>query len=252
MEYLLHELKTKKRVVIFSGAGVSTSAGIPDYRSSNGLLAQGKTWRDVNINTARPTPAHYFAVLLDRIGILRRVYTQNIDGLYQKAGLSQEKIVEFHGSIELWKVTDFEEEFSQELLDFTGDDLNPSHEYPVDLVIVMGTSLLVQPFAFLPNMANKKCRRFYINNTFDPECLAQNRQIEGLYGNAHYGPVKIGKCNVVTRPTWYDSRTVKQGYHIEKWRQYLIQDTCDSVCREIVSEWGKENIWILTLAGMFY
>lgn len=103
-----------KNVIILSGAGVSTNAGIPDYRSSNNnglrcLLESGKPkheilshpsiiqFRNMVIN-CNPTKSHYLAKVLNDKGILKRVYTQNVDGLYQKAGVPGEKIVEFHGS----------------------------------------------------------------------------------------------------------------------------------------------------------
>lgn len=108
-----------KRVVVFTGAGVSTESGIPDFRSPGGLWtkynpedftfqkflssreARIKYWQlfcDPTIASAQPNPAHYAVAELYRLGRLDCVITQNIDGLHQKAGLPDEKALELHGT----------------------------------------------------------------------------------------------------------------------------------------------------------
>ncbi|XP_052769173.1 NAD-dependent protein deacetylase sirtuin-2-like [Mya arenaria] len=116
------------KVVVLTGAGISTSAGIPDYRSPNtGLLATVKakypkmkdpkqlleleyfirdpkpffTFRkDMFAIDYKPTPSHYFVKLLEVKGKLLRLYTQNIDGLHGQAGLDPARIVEAHGTMD--------------------------------------------------------------------------------------------------------------------------------------------------------
>jgi len=113
-----------KKVLVVSGAGVSVAAGIPDFRSPGSGLYDNlhkydlpypeaifdvdfyiqnpkpfvtlakEIWPGVNY---RPTLTHCFFSLLDKKGILRRVYTQNIDGLEAVAGVTEEKLVECHG-----------------------------------------------------------------------------------------------------------------------------------------------------------
>jgi NAD-dependent deacetylase len=108
-------------VVVFTGAGVSTESGIPDFRSPTGVWARHRPeafsyqsfvgseegrrryWavgRDLyaRIRTARPNPAHEAIVDLDRLGLLDCVITQNIDDLHQCSGIPAEKVIELHGN----------------------------------------------------------------------------------------------------------------------------------------------------------
>jgi len=107
------------RHVAFTGAGISTESGIPDYRSQGGIWdkfrpvyfdefmssrdARRKYWRRwtemyTGIETARPNPAHRALADLHRKGFLDAVITQNIDGLHQASGLPGENVVELHGN----------------------------------------------------------------------------------------------------------------------------------------------------------
>ncbi len=108
-------------VVIFTGAGVSTESGIPDFRSPGGLWekydpddflyqkiisseeSRRKYWKMhselyYTITQSDPNPAHFACVELDKMGKLDCLITQNIDNLHQKAGLPEEKILELHGN----------------------------------------------------------------------------------------------------------------------------------------------------------
>lgn len=118
---------TTPKVVVLCGAGISTSAGIPDYRSKGGGIYTADShgnkvdrkdlfamfhddpesfWEKIRLlfgpvrdQTIRPTPCHHFLVDLYRHGMLQRVYTQNIDGLERIAGLPREKLVACHGTV---------------------------------------------------------------------------------------------------------------------------------------------------------
>lgn len=113
-----------QRVVIFTGAGVSTESGIPDFRSPGGIWerfdpdeftydkflnrpeCRKKFWqlfRDETFRTARPNPAHYAIADLERLGKLDCIITQNIDNLHQEAGNSPERVIELHGTMKLAK-----------------------------------------------------------------------------------------------------------------------------------------------------
>jgi NAD-dependent deacetylase len=115
------ELVAAGRVVAFTGAGVSTESGIPDFRSPTGLWARyvpedfsypnfmrsdearGRYWtvgRELyaTIRAAQPNPAHRALVALDRLGLLDSVITQNVDDLHQRAGLAPDKVIELHGN----------------------------------------------------------------------------------------------------------------------------------------------------------
>ncbi|KAB5526439.1 DHS-like NAD/FAD-binding domain-containing protein [Coniochaeta sp. 2T2.1] len=113
-----------KQIVAITGAGISTAAGIPDFRSKNGLYANGELFRQSSFNgpesskilqttlqlrdtvlRCEPTKTHQWLVSLQ--SKLRRWYTQNIDMLEQKAGLSldidnindQSRCIPLHGSL---------------------------------------------------------------------------------------------------------------------------------------------------------
>jgi NAD-dependent deacetylase len=108
-----------ERIVVFSGAGISTESGIPDFRSPGGLwtrydprqlgfrryVADPGTrrlaWRlrrELHHLEARPNPAHLACVRLAQSGRLAGVITQNIDGLHSDAGLPSELVCEVHGT----------------------------------------------------------------------------------------------------------------------------------------------------------
>ncbi len=114
-----------KRIVIFTGAGVSTESGIPDFRSPGGIWdrfdpddftyqkfvtdpeSRRKQWQMLQegglTTEAKPNPTHYAIAELDRLGKLDCVITQNVDSLHQKAGVPSEKVLELHGNMQ-WAV----------------------------------------------------------------------------------------------------------------------------------------------------
>ena len=105
--------------VVFTGAGISTESGIPDYRSQGGIWdkfrpvyfdefmsskdSREEYWRRwvalyQGIVEARPNAAHMALARLEKMGLLQAVITQNIDGLHQASGLAEENIIELHGN----------------------------------------------------------------------------------------------------------------------------------------------------------
>lgn len=122
----MESLADANRIVILSGAGISTSAGIPDFRGPEGLwtrdpyaeLVSTLSWylRDDDVRksawrrranpetwAAQPTPGHRAVVELERQGRLRAIITQNTDGLHQLAGSSPDLVHEIHGSMRTWR-----------------------------------------------------------------------------------------------------------------------------------------------------
>jgi len=111
-----------KRIIVFTGAGVSTESGIPDFRSPGGLWdrfdpddftyqkfvsnanARRKQWqllwKERLTREVKPNPAHYAIAELDRLGKLDCVITQNVDNLQQKAGVPDDKVFELHGNMQ--------------------------------------------------------------------------------------------------------------------------------------------------------
>ena len=109
------------KVLVFTGAGLSTESGIPDFRSPGGIWdrydpsdfyfqkiisdqkAREKYWKMSSeywevMKNAKPNPAHLAIKKLEDMGKLLAIVTQNIDNLHQKAGNSPEKIIEIHGT----------------------------------------------------------------------------------------------------------------------------------------------------------
>ncbi|CZR58868.1 uncharacterized protein PAC_08760 [Phialocephala subalpina] len=100
---LANQIKKSKHFIAFTGAGVSTSAGIPDFRGPEGawtLRAQGRqrTGKAVNTLQAIPTPTHMALVELQNRGFLKYLVSQNCDGLHRKSGILSNKISEVHGN----------------------------------------------------------------------------------------------------------------------------------------------------------
>jgi len=111
-----------KKVVVFTGAGISTESGIPDFRSPGGIWdrfdpseftyqkflasesGKEKYWQFSKslwtvIAEAEPNRGHYAIAELHRLGKLDCVITQNIDFLHQRSGVPEEKVIEIHGTM---------------------------------------------------------------------------------------------------------------------------------------------------------
>ncbi|KAK1542299.1 NAD-dependent deacetylase sirtuin-7 [Colletotrichum paranaense] len=100
---LVDLIKKSKHFIAFTGAGISTSAGIPDFRGPEGawtLRAQGRqrTGKTTDTLQAIPTKTHMALVELQDRGILKYLVSQNCDGLHRKSGILPEKISELHGN----------------------------------------------------------------------------------------------------------------------------------------------------------
>ena len=132
-ELALKLLARANRVVALSGAGISTEAGIPDFRSPNGLwqdpslfarLSAGGFAKDPagfyraglklfpNIAQAKPTSAHVLLARLERQGKVTAVVTQNIDGLHQAAG--SKRVFEIHGTFRTGHCTQCRERYEMQ------------------------------------------------------------------------------------------------------------------------------------------
>ncbi len=108
-----------RRAVVFTGAGISTESGIPDFRSPGGIWTRmapidfqdfvaskemrREAWRrkfasDPTLRAAEPNRGHRAVATLVRRGVVSAVITQNIDGLHQASGIPPAKVVELHGN----------------------------------------------------------------------------------------------------------------------------------------------------------
>lgn len=114
-------IKSSYKTVVVTGAGISTEAGIPDFRGENGIyrqLGEDRVMRIINIDFFRhhpeefysfyrqyfnfpavePSQAYYMLARLEKAGFLAGVVTQNIDNLHQKAG--SKNVIPIHGNAE--------------------------------------------------------------------------------------------------------------------------------------------------------
>ncbi|HSR52185.1 MAG TPA: Sir2 family NAD-dependent protein deacetylase [Acidobacteriota bacterium] len=116
---LAERLRDARYTLVFTGAGISTASGIPDFRGPKGLWKKIKpVYYDEFLNShearvrhwqlklqshkefgqARPNAGHKALAEIDEMGCLQLLVTQNIDGLHQLAGHADDKIIEIHGT----------------------------------------------------------------------------------------------------------------------------------------------------------
>jgi NAD-dependent deacetylase len=125
-------LARSRHAVVFTGAGISTESGIPDFRSPGGIWtrfqpiyfddfmaseeARREAWRrkfetDKTMLPAEPNRGHQAVASLVARGKVSHVITQNIDGLHQRSGVPAEQIIELHGNGTYAKCLDCEKRF---------------------------------------------------------------------------------------------------------------------------------------------
>ncbi|KAN0019386.1 hypothetical protein ACTFIU_002594 [Dictyostelium citrinum] len=228
--------ESSKNIVIITGAGVSVSCGIPDFRSKGGVyetiekkynLPRPESLFDIHYLRAnpmpffefakeifpgnhKPSPTHSFIKLLDEKGKLLRNYTQNIDTLEHVAGIDREKLVNCHGSfstatcitckltvdgniirdsimkmeIPLCQQCNDGHSFMKPDIVFFGENLPDRFDQcvikdvkDIDLLIVMGSSLQVQPVSLIPDIVDKQIPQILINR----ELVAQPHEFDYVY-----------------------------------------------------------------------
>ena len=119
VDQLRNMIAASDNCVIFTGAGISTESGIPDFRSPGGIWSKVKPiefndfmasekmrreyWQrkfefDKDMQTAAPNQGHLAVAKLVRQGKVPLVITQNVDGLHQASGIADEQIIELHGN----------------------------------------------------------------------------------------------------------------------------------------------------------
>ena len=126
---LAASLREGKKVLVFSGAGLSTSASIPDYRGPNGVwtrLERGEQVEAIPIDTAVPTLAHRVVATLLEKKMAVGVVSTNIDNLHRRSGVPAERLAELHGNLFLERCTPCRRDFWRPF-DVTGGRCRPDH-----------------------------------------------------------------------------------------------------------------------------
>jgi NAD-dependent deacetylase len=205
------------KTIVFTGAGISTESGIPDFRGPGGIWerfdpedftyqkfvndpeARRKHWRMLTSSKltteAKPNPAHHAVAQLYRLGKLDCVITQNVDNLHQKAGVPDNMVLELHGNMQraiclgCGQRYPFEEvrariDAGEESPDcqlchgilkpsavFFGESLPAAvleeatlRSSNCDLFIVIGSTLIVYPAAYMPTYAVESGAKLVIIN----------------------------------------------------------------------------------------
>ncbi len=213
---LIELARTARRLVAFTGAGISTESGIPDYRGPDGVWARSSypTLGDFRVNPetrraywearrvrypqmrdTQPNDGHYALVALERAGLLQAVITQNIDGLHQAAGQAPDRVIELHGTTHRVRCLDCEATWHASEIH---DRLEAGESVPAcercggplraatvlfgealpraeldralaeakscDAMLVVGSSLVVNPAAKIPLVAKRNGARLAIIN----------------------------------------------------------------------------------------
>ena len=210
------------RVVGFTGAGISTESGIPDFRSPGGVWSENRVvdfrefvsseegrieyWRQKTLSwpamrDARPNAGHDAFFELHRQGRLDALITQNIERLHQRSGLPAERVLELHGTTTEAACLDCDDRIPMEeacrrieagerapRCRECGGFLKPAtisfgqampHDVvseaviaaeACDLMLTVGSSLVVEPAASIPRVARRAGARLIIVNR-DPTPL---------------------------------------------------------------------------------
>jgi NAD-dependent deacetylase len=218
IEAVANMVVESKRVVVFTGAGFSTESDVPDFRGPQGVWSKfdpselnlpnflrseeirEKYWQVhkmfwETVREAKPNSGHYAVAELHNMGRLDCIITQNTDGLHQKAGVPDEKVLELHGTMHWVDCLDCQrryprEEVHQKMLDGQAvprcDTCNgilkpatvaygqsmPERETresearsaACDLFLAAGSSLVVYPAAQMPLIAKRGGARLVILN----------------------------------------------------------------------------------------
>lgn len=188
---LAHMIYQSKKLVIFTGAGISTESGLPDFRGPQGIWTLRDKGLPVNSSTrdwakSEPNAGHLAIAEIQNLGKLKFLISQNIDNLHLKSGIKPELLAELHGNLTKVRCTrcqfvmdNFDDKMKcpqcggsmkSSVVDF-GDslpekdlDLAVRHSQDCDLFLVVGSTLVVTPAADMPRLAIERGAKLVIMN----------------------------------------------------------------------------------------
>jgi len=190
IEALAQWMYESKYLVVFTGAGISTESGLPDFRGPDGLW----TRRDKGLppeplkvawDAVEPNAGHLAIAELQKLKKLKFLISQNVDNLHLKSGIRADMLAELHGNIAKLRCKQCEETVDHEegrtrcrcggalvksVVDFGESlpqrDLMLSYEHArkSDLFVVAGSSLVVTPAADMPREALRSGAKLVIIN----------------------------------------------------------------------------------------
>jgi len=178
-----------KHLVVFTGAGISTESGLPDFRGPDGIWtrqAKGLSTKARSFNSVAPNEGHMAVAELQNLGKLSFLISQNVDNLHLRSGIRPAMLAELHGNVTKLRCASCEAEveksagsvecpscggkLASSVVDF-GQPLprkalrdSYHHSEKCDLFIVVGSSLVVTPAADMPGVALQSGARLVIIN----------------------------------------------------------------------------------------
>ena len=177
-----------KHLVVFTGAGISTESGLPDFRGPDGVWtrqAKGLPTKARPFDSVEPNAGHMAIVELQKLAKLSFLISQNVDNLHLRSGIRPDLLAELHGNVTKLRCTRCEVEVDKpaglvrcscggklvsSVVNF-GQPLPRKaladsywHSENCDLFIVVGSSLVVTPAADMPKVALESGARLAIIN----------------------------------------------------------------------------------------
>lgn len=177
-----------KHLVVFTGAGISTESGLPDFRGPDGIWtrqAKGLPTKPRDFSSAEPNAGHLAIVELQKLGKLSFLISQNVDNLHLRSGIRLDLLAELHGNVTKLRCTRCEAQVDRSanmdrcscggrlvssVVNF-GQSLPQKeladsywHSRNCALFIVAGSSLVVTPAADMPRVALQSGARLAIIN----------------------------------------------------------------------------------------
>jgi len=177
-----------KHLVVFTGAGISTESGLPDFRGPDGIWtrqAKGLPTERRDFSSAEPNAGHLAIVELQKLGKLSFLISQNVDNIHLRSGIHPDLLAELHGNIAKLRCSRCDAQvdrsanvdrcscggrLASSVVNF-GQSLPRKeladsfwHSRNCDLLIAVGSSLVVTPAADMPKVALQSGARLVVIN----------------------------------------------------------------------------------------